>query len=202
MRRFRFRHSPALAVLVTALVVTLGGAAYATIPDSAGVIHGCYKIGGEGFDSQRGSLRVIDTDSGQSCRKHETALTWNQTGPQGPAGPQGNTGAQGPEGPQGVQGAPGLSGYVVSTNSAVVGGLSTIHGAATVRPEPELSVAASTCRTTVRTVMDTMLRTISTRLSRSRPGLSGLLELLTTTARQSPRFGTRPAPRRVDTEVV
>lgn len=130
MRRFRFRHSPALAVLVTALVVTLGGAAYATIPDSAGVIHGCYKIGGEGFDSQRGSLRVIDTDSGQSCRKHETALTWNQTGPQGPAGPQGNTGAQGPEGPQGVQGAPGLSGYVVSTNSAVVGGLSTIHGAA------------------------------------------------------------------------
>jgi hypothetical protein len=120
-----FRLSPALLVAIAALVVALGGAAYAAIPDS-GVIHGCYDSGG--------SLKVIDTSTVQTCPKGYTSLTWNQTGPQGgtgvsgPAGPKGDTGAtgpqgpagpQGPQGPQGVQGSPGAAG---SINGAAAGG--------------------------------------------------------------------------------
>ena len=54
-------------------------AATAAIPDANGVIHGCR-------NTKTGVLRVIDTDKGQTCSKDETALSWNQTGPQGPAG--------------------------------------------------------------------------------------------------------------------
>jgi hypothetical protein len=65
-----------------------GGIVYATIPDAGGVIHGCY--------GNNGKLRVIDTDAGETCNSSETALNWNQTGPEGP---------EGPEGPQGPAGA-------------------------------------------------------------------------------------------------
>jgi hypothetical protein len=60
-----------------------GGIAFAAIPDEAGVIHGCYTTKG-------GVLRVID--SGASCTTKETALDWNQTGPQGPPGSTGSAG--------------------------------------------------------------------------------------------------------------
>jgi len=53
---------------------------YASIPDSAGVIHGCYQ-------TSNGSLRVIDTDAGGKCSSGENPLNWNQTGPVGPRGP-------------------------------------------------------------------------------------------------------------------
>jgi hypothetical protein len=61
------------------LAVVLGlaaaaGIAYASIPDSSGVIHGCYKTVG-------GALRVIDTQAGEKCLSAETPLNWNQTGP-------------------------------------------------------------------------------------------------------------------------
>jgi hypothetical protein len=72
-----------LAVGIAIGLVLAGTAvAVASIPDSAGVIHGCRNL-------KSGALRVIDTDAGQSCSKDEAALTWNQTGPQGPAGPPG-----------------------------------------------------------------------------------------------------------------
>jgi hypothetical protein len=71
-----------MARRITAAVVVLlavgAGIAYATIPDAGGVIHGCYM--------KDGTLRVIDSDAGQSCRNNETALNWNQTGPQGHPG--------------------------------------------------------------------------------------------------------------------
>jgi hypothetical protein len=47
-----------------------GGVAYATIPESSGVIHGCY--------AKNGALRVVDRVAGDSCRSNETALDWNQ----------------------------------------------------------------------------------------------------------------------------
>jgi hypothetical protein len=78
----------ALGVIVAAL--SAGGIAYASIPGSDGVIHGCYKTVG-------GSLRVIDTDSGGACNASETPLSWNQTGQRGPTGPQGVQGLPGPE---------------------------------------------------------------------------------------------------------
>ena len=69
------------AVLVaTTLVVLLGaGIASATIPDSGGTIHGCYKNVG-------GDLRVIDPGTGATCSPSETSLGWSQTGAKGRPG--------------------------------------------------------------------------------------------------------------------
>ncbi len=91
------------ALGVAAAVAAAGGVAYATVPDGAGVVHGCYATT---FTAGRsGQLRVIDTGKSQVCQSGEQPLDWNQKGPTGPQGPQG------PPGPQGPQGPPGLSGY-------------------------------------------------------------------------------------------
>jgi hypothetical protein len=74
----------ALAMVVVAAI----SAAYATIPDSSGVIHGCY-------NTKYGQLRVIDPTV-SNCTPTETPLEWSQTGPQGVVGPQGPPGPQGP----------------------------------------------------------------------------------------------------------
>jgi len=96
---------PGLAAL--ALAAVLGGAAYAAIPDSSGVIHGCY-------DNQSGKLRASDPedDLPKACANGETSLSWNQQGPQGVPGPQGPEGPKGDTGDVGPQGPPGVSGYV------------------------------------------------------------------------------------------
>ncbi len=60
----------------------------AAIPDSNGVINGCYQ-------KNVGNLRVIDPSAGDSCRPSEIAISWSQTGPQGPAGPVGPQQAEG-----------------------------------------------------------------------------------------------------------
>jgi Collagen triple helix repeat (20 copies) len=107
------------ALVLAALLVALGGAAYAAIPDSSGVINGCY-------DNVSGELRVFDSDDGEpkGCTRKETQLDWSRQGPQGPPGPQGPQGATGPQGPSGAtgpqgavgpQGPPGLSGYLLVT---------------------------------------------------------------------------------------
>jgi hypothetical protein len=80
-------------------------AAWASIPDSGGVIHGCYRSSGK--LNALGALRVIDTDAGETCAGNEIPPTWNQTGPQGPTGA---TGAQGPAGATGAIGATGPEG--------------------------------------------------------------------------------------------
>jgi hypothetical protein len=74
------------------LVVIAGvGIAAAAIPDSGtGVITACYQ-------KQRGMLRVIDAEAGDSCRNSEQQLSWNQQGPQGPPGPAGPPGISGRE---------------------------------------------------------------------------------------------------------
>jgi hypothetical protein len=69
---------PVRVLLIAAAVVLVGGGiAYATIPDSGGKIHACYKLSG-------GALRVIDSGG---CLSSEAPLNWSQTGPQGPRGP-------------------------------------------------------------------------------------------------------------------
>jgi hypothetical protein len=50
---------------------------------------------------------------GKHCGKHQTAIAWNQTGPQGAPGPQG---LQGLQGIQGLQGLKGDTGSVDTTN--------------------------------------------------------------------------------------
>lgn len=69
------------------------------IPDSNGVIHGCYS-------KSNGSLRVTDS----SCAKGEKALSWNQRGPRGAEGAQGAEGSPGPQGPKGDPGPQGPMG--------------------------------------------------------------------------------------------
>lgn len=96
------------AIAGTAFLVA--GVAYATIPDSQGVIHGCYTKSG-------GSLRVID-DSVTNCKSGETSLDWNVAGPTGATGPAGSAGPAGPTGPAGPQGATGPAGPQGATGPA------------------------------------------------------------------------------------
>jgi hypothetical protein len=72
----RLLRSRMFAALIGATVVAVigGGIGWAAIPDSSGVIHGCYA-------KSNGALRAIDT--GQTCGKSEVPLNWNQTGPPG-----------------------------------------------------------------------------------------------------------------------
>jgi hypothetical protein len=59
------------------------------IPVPSGTITTC-------FNDQNGNLRLLGPSD--SCRQHESLLTWNQTGAQGPAGTPGATGPAGPPG--------------------------------------------------------------------------------------------------------
>ncbi len=71
-----------LALILGAAVFGVVSAVQAAIPDSSGVINGCYQ-------KNVGNLRVIDPSAGDSCRPSEIAISWSQTGPAGPAGPTG-----------------------------------------------------------------------------------------------------------------
>src|SRR4051794_31640643 len=77
MRRF-WRSKMGIAVTAVAAIAAAGGAAWATIPDSGGVIHAC-------FDSKSGNLRVLDAPS-HSCTKFETSIDWNRQGLAGAPG--------------------------------------------------------------------------------------------------------------------
>jgi len=80
-----------LTIGVPCLLALMAAIGHAMIPDAGGVIHGCYVTNGQ--------LRVIDESAGEQCKAGETALFWNQTGPQGP---QGTPGQQGPQGPPAI----------------------------------------------------------------------------------------------------
>lgn len=108
---------------IAAAMLSVAGVALASIPDSSGVIHGCYA-------TKSGALNVIDTDAGQTCAKGTTGLNWNQTGPQGPQGPAGPAGATGPAGPS-TAGTAGLDVIMVTQSP---GGTSTSVGTTAVCP--------------------------------------------------------------------
>jgi hypothetical protein len=84
---------------------TAAGAAIAAGPvDSSGVVHGCYYPAGKD-----GSSQVVMQNTGTTCPKDSTAITWNQQGPQGPAGAAGPAGPAGPTGPPGPKGDTGAT---------------------------------------------------------------------------------------------
>jgi hypothetical protein len=94
------------AALVLLAGGTAAGAAIASGPvDGSGVIHGCWTN-----TAINGSHAFILQDAGTACPNGTTAISWNQTGPQGPAGPAGATGPAGPKGDAGPVGAPGPTG--------------------------------------------------------------------------------------------
>lgn len=69
-------------LLAIVLAAIIGGAStavvMAAIPDVTGVIHGCYRNSSMG-NTPKGSLRVIDSENGETCTTQETALNWNQS---------------------------------------------------------------------------------------------------------------------------
>ncbi len=132
------KFQPSRRVRAGALIALAGacvaaGIAYASVPDSDGVIHGCY--------AKDGSLRVVDTDASQSCDKKETSLTWNQTGPAGPVGATGatgETGATGPAGPPGPSNA-----YVNYGTNMTIGERLTVTVASVTLPRGSYTLSAS-----------------------------------------------------------
>jgi hypothetical protein len=102
-----------LMLVAAALVVALGaGVATATIPDSSGTIHGCYK-------KANGNLTIVDTGKGATCQASEAAVTWSQQGAQGLPGPQG---VQGLQGKQGSAGPDGVGDYTIVTAQGTTSG--------------------------------------------------------------------------------
>jgi hypothetical protein len=88
---------------LASLTVVVVAVVQAAIPDPSGVIHACYRA--------NGNLRLVDKSS---CTSGETALAWNQTGPQGPAG------TPGPQGQPGTPGPAGVAGYeIISTHETL-----------------------------------------------------------------------------------
>ena len=116
MRFILGRHARRVLVLSFGLIALAAGIAYATIPDSAGVIHGCY--------GNTGQLRVIDPSNGDACKNNETGLDWSKTGPQGPPGQDGTNGTNGVSGWEIVQFAGNLppegDGYVGTAQGITV----------------------------------------------------------------------------------
>jgi hypothetical protein len=85
---------------------TSAGAAITGGPvDNSGVIHGCWTNA-----AINGTHVVVLQDTGTTCPKGTTAITWNQQGPAGAAGPAGPAGAAGPVGPAGLAGPKGDTG--------------------------------------------------------------------------------------------
>jgi hypothetical protein len=82
--RGKLRHRRTLIALAAgALLVLVGGVAWAAIPDSNdSEIHACFK-------KKQGQLRVIDAEGGVTCGPAEQELVWNQKGPTGAPGPRG-----------------------------------------------------------------------------------------------------------------
>lgn len=88
------------------LAVALVFVAQAVIAQSNGVINACFNDAGKGPGA--GQLRLSD-----ECRRNESPIFWNQTGPQGEqgeVGPQGEKGDAGDVGPQGEKGDTGDAG--------------------------------------------------------------------------------------------
>jgi hypothetical protein len=78
-----------LVALVVAAAAVATGIAYASIPDSSGVIHGCYNL--NGAKGTNGTpLNIVNSDVA-SCSKGQTEVAWGQTGPPGAPGQDGTS---------------------------------------------------------------------------------------------------------------
>jgi len=106
------------AATASILLLAIAANAFASIPDHNQVYHACMQTGNLPLPNA-GSIRMIDTDRGQTCNRFETPISWDAngatgatgaTGASGMTGPQGAVGLTGATGPQGIAGATGVSG--------------------------------------------------------------------------------------------
>ena len=110
--RFARRRVVLASLTASILVLALATNAFASIPDQNQVFHACVQSGTLPIPGQ-GSIRLIDTDKGQTCTRYETPISWSANG--GATGPTGPTGASGPSGPNGPTGAVGDTGPIGPT---------------------------------------------------------------------------------------
>jgi hypothetical protein len=113
------RPSPALIISIIALIMGMGGFAFAAIPDSSGVLHGCYK-------KKKGTLRLV-SGSSKCKKKSEKSISWNQ---KGQAGANGAAGAKGDKGDKGDAG-PDAQHALVDSNGTILaqsGGITVSTG--------------------------------------------------------------------------
>ena len=115
----RLRPSPAMAVSVTALVVAVGGAAYANVPSQlvgsgSGQVNGCLAL--------HSRLLYVPV-RGSRCHAGDLAISWSKAGPRGADGSDGVTGAEGEGGATGPSGTTGQRGDAGTTG--LTGGTGT-----------------------------------------------------------------------------
>jgi len=138
-RRRKARGRRGIAVVASAVVaLSIGGIALAGIPDTAGVIHGCYAKAGPH------TLSVIDTSRTSKCPSGTSAVNWNQRGVQGDPGPQGDPGQQGNQGPPGPSGVSyGAYTYDDATKDMLASGGYEVVASATLPPGDYLVVGTT-----------------------------------------------------------
>lgn len=69
------------AIAAASVAIAVSSIAYATTEASDATISACYR-------EKSGALRVIDANSGESCKKREKLLAWNRQGMPGVSGYQ------------------------------------------------------------------------------------------------------------------
>ena len=143
----RLRTRAAIAGAFAAAVALTAGVALGTTlvaseyTDAEGRYHACVQ-------RENGNVRIVVP--GAACRETESAIDWNQRGPQGPPGPAGAQGAPGPQGPPGADGA-GLTtvdqlngltckigandGTIVLQDSILMGGAAAAYSMFCLRPD-------------------------------------------------------------------
>jgi hypothetical protein len=139
---------PSRRVALVALIAGAGlfgiaTAVQASIPDAAGVIHGCYNTS-LAHGNPIGAVRVIDTaKDGGNCSSGESSLNWNVkgiTGPQGAQGPQGSKGDKGDKGDAGLAGPAGTAGTNGTNGSNGSNGSNGVSGYQIVTQDATFSV--------------------------------------------------------------
>ena len=85
---------------------------------SGGTLHACV--------NEEGGLRLLK--AGKRCKKGQTAVVWDQTGPAGAKGALGAPGAAGGKGAEGPKGAPSESANVKWASIGAAGEIEATHG--------------------------------------------------------------------------
>ena len=91
----RFKNNPLAATPLVLGLFAVALVAFVTVyaaPPPPATIQACY-------NDTNGNLRLVSSPA--DCRNHETAISWNMSGPAGPPGPAGPAGPPGPTGPPG-----------------------------------------------------------------------------------------------------